>query len=245
MLVPFLFCIVNSYFIRIFYLMIYFISYLLVPATAQTRKPMEDITLAMDSAYSFLKEMNSINKKIPPVYEKQVLYALSYFPELAQTKIRLKIKKSRGGIISTRPTVGSLLRRSSKRSYIVAINDSIEGRKLPSFSNAGVNGQVGILGHEFSHIIYFQNKTGFGLMGILIGHVSRKYMDHFENKTDSVDIERGLGYQLIDWNLYLEKGFRALLPPGAPNPFEKTGTRERYMSIDHIRGVMAKSALYQ
>lgn len=82
-------------------------------------------------------------------------------------------------------------------------------------------------------------------MGILIGHVSRKYMDHFENKTDSVDIERGLGYQLIDWNLYLEKGFRALLPPGAPNPFEKTGTRERYMSVDHIRRVMAKSALYQ
>lgn len=199
----------------------------------------------MHTEYLLLKEKYSINKKIPKKYEMQVLYALSYFPELAQTKIRFKIKKSKGGIIATRPTVGSILRSSSKRSYIVIINDSTEGRRLPTFSNGGVNGQVGILGHEFCHIIYFQNKSGFGLMGIAIGHVSRKYMDHFENKTDSMDIERGLGYQLIDWNLYLEKGFRALLPPGAPNPFEITGTRERYMSVEHIRRVMVKSALYQ
>lgn len=212
---------------------------------SQTRKPEKDITQAMNNEYPLLKEKNSINKKIPGQYERQVLYALSYFPELAQTKIRFKIKKSKGGIIATRPTVGSIFRRSSKRSYIVIINDSIAGRRLPTFSNGGVNGQVGILGHEFCHILYFENKTGFGLMGIALGHVSRKYMDHFENKTDSVDIERGLGYQLIDWNLYLEKGFRALLPPGAPNPFEKTGTRERYMSVEHIRRVMAKSALYQ
>ncbi len=212
---------------------------------SQTRKPEKDITQAMNNEYPLLKEKNSINKKIPGQYEKQVLYALSYFPELAQTKIRFKIKKSKGGIIATRPTVGSIFRPSSKRSYIVIINDSIGGRRLPTFSNSGVNGQVGILGHEFCHIIYFQNKTGFGLMGIALGHVSRKYMDRFENKTDSMDIERGLGYQLIDWNLYLEKGFRALLSPGAPNPFEKTGTRERYMSVDHIRRVMAQSALYQ
>ncbi len=212
---------------------------------SQTRKPEKDISQAMNSDYLLLKEKNSINKKIPMLFEKQVLYALSYFPELAQTRIRFEIKKSKGGIISTRPTVSSILRRSSKRSYIVIINDSTEGRRLPVFSNSGVNGQVGILGHELCHIICFQNKTGLGLMGIAIGHVSRKYMDHFENLTDSMDIERGLGYQLIDWNLYLEKGFRALVPPGSPNPFEKTGARERYMSVGHIRGLMAKIALYQ
>ncbi len=212
---------------------------------SQTRKPEKDISQAMNSDYLLLKEKNSINKKIPMLFEKQVLYALSYFPELAQTRIRFEIKKSKGGIISTRPTVSSILRRSSKRSYIVIINDSTEGRRLPVFSNGGVNGQVGILGHELCHIICFQNKTGLGLMGIAIGHVSRKYMDHFENLTDSMDIERGLGYQLIDWNLYLEKGFRALVPPGSPNPFEKTGARERYMSVEHIRQLMAKIALYQ
>ena len=212
---------------------------------SQTRKPEKDITQSMNTEYTQLKEKNSINKKIPQQYEKQGLYALSYFPELSKTNIRFKIKKSKGGIIATRPTVGSIFMRSSKRTYIVVINDSTDGRRLPLFSNSGVNGQVGILGHEFCHIVYFQNKTGFGLMGIAIGHVSRKYMDRFENKTDSMNIERGLGYQLIDWNLYLEKGFRALLPPGAPNPFEKTGTRERYMSVEHIRGVMANSNLYQ
>jgi len=208
------------------------------------KKPVADITDSIAGKYAMLSKEFGENKEIPAAYEKQILYALSYFPELVHTKIKFEIKKSSGGIISTRPTIGSLLRKSSKRTYIVLIYDSTEGRKLPVFGNADVNGQVGILGHELCHIIYFNNSTGFGLLGLGVAHISSGFMDRFEYKTDSMDIERGLGYQLIAWNEYLHKGFKAMRVNEPPSP-EKSGSHKRYMSIEQIREVMAKSKLYQ
>ena len=201
--------------------------------------PFPDISDSVNVHYERLLAVYGKNKKMPPTLEKQIIYALSYFPELAGAKIHFKMKKSTGGIIATQPTIGSLLRRSSKRKYVVIINDSAAGRRLPLFANGDVNGQVGILGHELCHVLYFNRSTGLGLLGLGIAHVSKKYMDRFEHDTDSVDIERGLGYQLIAWNEYLHKGFRAM---HANDPTEdlKFVPGKRYMSIEEIRAAMAR-----
>jgi hypothetical protein len=95
------------------------------------------------------------------------------------------------------------------------------------------------------HILYFQRKTGFGLMALGIKHVSKRFMDNFENKTDSVNIERGLGYQLMDWKAYLDKAFRNMNTSGTNNKFSEPAKRERYMSVESIRRVMAKSLIYR
>lgn len=108
-----------------------------------------------------------------------------------------------------------------------------------------MNGQVGIVGHELTHISNFERKNTFGLLGLGVGHVSKKYMDNFENKTDSLSIERGFGYQLISWNIFLRKAFGMKDPENDPDPFFGNGKRERYMSPASIRRVMRKSALYQ
>lgn len=208
------------------------------------KKPVTDVTDSVIVNYEKLKKEFGENKEMPPDYEKQVLYALSYFPELARSKIKFRIIKSKSGIIDTKPTIGGLLRKGSKRKYLVTIYESTEGRTLPYFSNAGVNGQVGILGHELSHIIYFKNSTGLGLLGLGIAHISTSFMDRFENKTDSIDIERGLGYQLIAWKQYLYKGFKAMHINDS-QPLQKSAAHERYMSVEHVRQVMAKSKVYQ
>jgi hypothetical protein len=213
-------------------------------AAAQVRKPLPDIEAAMNLEYAALKEKFGINKSIPEVVEKQVLFALSYFPELQLAKIKVKIKDSPSGIISTRPTIGSIFRRGNKRSYIIVINHPVKNKTLPLFMEGRVNGQVGIVGHELCHIIYFKNKTGLGLVALGVAHLSKRYMDRFENKTDSANILRGLGYQLIDWKQYLDVKFKALRPTASP-PFEKPGERERYMSVEHIRQVMDNCAIYR
>ncbi len=214
-----------------------------VTVTAQPRQPLADIKGDMDSSYAALSQHFAVHKKIPLAYEKQIIYALSYFPELAGTKIDFRIKKSKGGIISTHPTMGAIFRRSSRRRYVVTINDSTSNRTLPVFGNGPVNGQVGILGHEFCHLLYFNNRSGAGLLALGIAHVSKDYIDRFENKTDSVDIERGLGYQLIDWKTYLDKYFRTAGRNALPS-FEKSSARERYMSVQHIRDQMSKTRIY-
>ena len=212
--------------------------------TPPSKKPLRDVRDSVTINYERLAKEFGENKEMPAGYEKQILFALSYFPELVHTKIKFQIKKSTGGIIDTRPTMSSLLRKSSKRTYLVAIYDSTDGRKLPTFSNADVNGQVGILGHEFCHIVYFNNCTGFGLMGLGIAHISTSYMDRFEHKTDSMDIERGLGYQLLAWKQYLEKGFKAM-HPNEPATSEKPAAPKRYMSVEQIQEAMAKNKIYQ
>jgi hypothetical protein len=179
-------------------------------------------------------------KKVPSDFEAQFFEAISYFPELRNARIRVKVKKGNSGIISTRPTWTGLFRRSSKRSYIVIIGDSA-GTRMPRFMyrHSPFDGQVGIMGHELVHILNFSRMNTFQLLGVGAAHVSTRYMDRFENKTDSVTIVRGLGEQLIVWNVYLRRAFG--IPDDGPDPFfSKTG-RERYMSPARIREVMNRS----
>ena len=183
---------------------------------------------------------------MPAEFEKQILTALSYFPELKETKITFSLIKGNSGVIETRPEWSSVFRNSRSRSYVVFIGDS-SSKHTPQFMfrNSPVNGQVGIIGHELTHIVYFSKRNTFGLLRLGIAHVSSKYMDNFENKTDSICIERGLGYQLVDWNIYLRKAFGMQDPENGPDPFFTDTTRERYMSPARIKQVMKKSNAYK
>jgi len=212
---------------------------------AQLRSPVIDVTERMNSEYLFNKKIFGENKTMPAEYEKQILTALSYFPELRKTKITFILQKGNSGVIETRPEWFSVFKNSKSRAYIVFIGDS-SSRYTPRFMfrNSPVNGQVGIISHELTHILYFSKKNTFGLLNTGIAHVSRSYMDNFENKTDSVCIERGLGYQLIDWNIYLRKAFGMPDPENGPDPFFTDTTKERYMSPARIRQVMKKSKVY-
>ncbi|MDX2046456.1 MAG: hypothetical protein SFU87_06700 [Chitinophagaceae bacterium] len=214
-------------------------------AAEAQRAPLTDITEAVNIEYGKLKDSFGANKKILPEFEKQILYALSYFPELRNTRIHFKLRKGNNGIISARPAFGSIFKKSSKRSYIVFIGDSSDGKFSKFlFRNSDANGQVGILGHELTHILNFSRMSSWGLLGVGVNHVSKKYMDNFENKTDSVCIERGFGYQLIAWNIFLRKAFGMADPENGPDPFFGETNRERYMSPASIRRIMGKSPMY-
>jgi len=214
--------------------------------SAQFRTPVIDITARMNNEYASLKETFGIKKRMPREFEKQILIALSYYPELKNTKINFILKKDSSGIISTRPEWISVFKNSKYRSYVVYIGDS-SATQMPIFllRKSPVNGQVGIIGHELAHILYFSRKNSLGLIGTGMAHISRGYMDDFENKTDSICIERGLGYQLLDWNIYFRKAFNVHDVESGPDPFFTDTTRERYMSPARIRQVMGRSERYK
>jgi hypothetical protein len=215
-------------------------------AISQDAVPMTDVSSVMEQQFSQLKSNYGKNKRVPVEFEKQFFMAISYFPELRDARIRVKLRKGSSGIISTRPTWSGLFRRSSKRSYVIFIGDS-SGSRIPAFMfrSSPVNGQVGIIGHELTHILNFSRMNTFQLIGIGLGHLSTRYMDRFENKTDSLCIERGLGEQLIDWNIYLRKAFGMPDPENGPDPFFSDPGRERYMSPARIRDVMRRSEKYR
>jgi len=208
------------------------------------KKPQLDITYSMNTEFDSLSKIYGHNKIIPKRLEKQIIFALSYFPELVDSKIEFRIVKSNNGIISTRPEFSGVLKSHSNRKYIVFINDTSADRKIPSFINGPVNGQVGILCHELCHVVYYSHRSGIGLVGLAAAYMNSHFVDRFENKTDSMDIERGLGYQLIYWVNYLHKSFEEMRGKNEPLPFKEKPDRERYMSVASINRVMSKSKVY-
>src|SRR5258708_40358317 len=64
--------------------------------------------------YAALKERAGKNKKIPPDFENQILVALSYFPELVNTRIEFRFKHTNTSF-STQPSITSVLQRRGRR----------------------------------------------------------------------------------------------------------------------------------
>ncbi len=160
----------------------------------------------------------------------QFLTAFSHFPELGQTAIRVRIKHSRSPL-STRPAWSTIFRRSSKRIYIITISDSTIKHLTPIlFKNLDYNAQVGVLGHELSHVSDFRRMHFFGLMRVGVGHLSGRYVDRFEFKTDSICIAHGLGTYLLAWSIFVRQALQLNNWGGADNSNIVPVKRERYMN---------------
>lgn len=186
-----------------------------------------------------LNEEYGINKKLPPGYEKVALRALSFFPELKNNRIHFKVR-DKGAPASSRPAWGSLFRSAGKRTYMVFINSGKDSSRFGSiFFNASDSAQVGVIGHELSHVVNFSKETSLGLMGMGVAHVSKPYMDRFEFYTDSLSIAHGLGYYQMEWAAIFDKMFSG---SGMSDPFKNknTPTGERYMSVATIKDYMRK-----
>ncbi|OQX79420.1 MAG: hypothetical protein B6D61_03610 [Bacteroidetes bacterium 4484_249] len=161
----------------------------------------------LDSTYNSnqtdsLEVLYAVNKIIPGEYKTPILLALSYFPELDSTTVVFKENKIRT-TLNTRPTMLSLIfRKREKRKYVIRINNSQKKEKI-LLNELPFNASVGILGHEYSHIIDYNNRGFFGVLKRAFSYLSKKSKSKFEKKIDTNTINRGLGWQLYDLSDYI------------------------------------------
>jgi hypothetical protein len=197
-----------------------------------------------ETEFRLLKEKLSVNKIIPAEYEKPILIALSYFPELLNTAITFRVKKTRTPL-SSRPAWTALLQSKRNRKYIITISDSTIAHLSPIlFKQLDFNSQVGVIGHELSHIADFASKGFWGLTRIGFGNLSQRYLDRFEYRTDSICIAHGLGYQLLSWSIFVRKALMHENWTGADN-IHSMMQRERYMNPETIRKRISANPLYK
>lgn len=149
-----------------------------------------------------LKIYFSKNKKIKTTYDLEIFTALSYYPELANTRITIKNAKIKT-TLNARPTIlSTFVRKRSKRKYVIRINN----KKLDSiiqFKDISFNAKVGVLGHEFAHIYDYNKRSFFGIIKRFFAYTTAKSKSRFEKEIDSITIERGLGYKLLEWANYV------------------------------------------
>lgn len=149
-----------------------------------------------------IRETCSYRKAILPQYETEILTVLSFYPELDSTRIIFKeatIKAS----LNARPKVGSLFfRRRKNRTYVIRIKPNTED-SVATLSQAGFNAAVGVLGHELNHVVDYSNRNIFGIIGRLFNYTNKKGKRKYEAEIDRMTIEKGLGWQLFDWEDYV------------------------------------------
>ena len=179
------------------------------------------------------------HKRLPENYELQALLALSHYPELRAVSIRF-IVDDVGIPLSSRPHWASMLRSARKRSYQVIIDTNLEGpRDVLLLKNQPFNAQIGIIGHELAHTVYYLNRSFFGILGDAVCQFSSCRIE-FERKTDRRLIAYGLGWQRYDHALFVRRRF-------APDPAAAASTEGgggAYMSPAELLRLIEDNANY-
>lgn len=199
------------------------------------------------SAISFLQDEYGKNKVVPQGYRNQILIALSFFPELKNTSIEFRVIKTCKAPLTTVPSFTSVLKSPKDRKYIITIRN-LQSKNLEPilFENLPYNAQIGVIGHELSHVVDFSRQSSLQLITDGINHISYKYVDHFEYRTDSICVAHGLGYQLLEWSKYVRLSLHRENWIGAGNvEEERKSKRERYMNPSTILRKIEEEPIYQ
>jgi hypothetical protein len=186
-----------------------------------------------------LKEFGN-KKEIPPQFEKPILIALSHFPELKNVHIVFRIKKAYSGL-TTKPNFAGVFKRKDRRTYIITIsNETIDTLKPLLLQNLTFEQQVGVIGHELSHVVDFNSKNFPQTIGVGIGHISKKYLDKMEFNTDRICIQHGLGKYLLAYSKHVRETMHVHNWRGSDyvNKGNGNGKYERYMNPETIEKTM-------
>jgi hypothetical protein len=166
------------------------------------------VLMAESEAISELDELKlrfGANKILDSAIELSFYTAISFMSDdLTLTHIKVKESKINTSL-SARPTVLSLLfRKREHRKYIIRINDHEEGR-IPLFKHASFNAQVGVLGHEISHIVDYNQRSFGGIINRMFDYSSKDRKTSYEQEIDSMTIWSGLGWQLKEWMAFVQE----------------------------------------
>ena len=194
--------------------------------------------------YEELNKEFGQNKTLLSNHRQAALIALSYYPELSDTKIKFKYR-DKGAPFAARPRAwDTIFKRRAKRTYLILVR-ARPTQHFSSFHDHQIpfNAMVGVFGHELAHISDFRERGLFGMVNVIFGNLSRKYLDRFEYDTDKRTIDHGLGFQILEWNTL---GFTELQSrEELSSSTERMVRNERYMFPSTIKKVMASMDMYQ
>lgn len=178
------------------------------------------------------------NKVIPEELEKVILTALSFYPELAETKIRFVYKEEiRKSTMQAQPKLASLFRGKLKRVYVVKISRYLKLKKdkLDIFT-LPFDVLVGWIGHELGHIMDYKDRSGFAMVGFGAKYwLSEKFLKGAERRADLYALKHGLGDKII-----LTKNF-VLNHVGISEDY-KDRIKRLYMSPEEFNEMLGEAA---
>jgi len=175
-------------------------------------------------------QIDQTHKIIPESIEKEVLAALSYYPELKDTPIEFKFKDNiRKSTMQAQPTFGSIFRAKEKRQYIILMSRKIQIED-EHFTMKDIPSEVliGWLGHELGHVMDYRDRTGVGMIIIGIKYLfSGAHIKEVERAADTYAINHGMGE-------YILKTKNFILDNASFSERYKAKLRKLYMSPEEV-----------
>ncbi|WP_121667511.1 hypothetical protein [Mesonia aquimarina] len=174
--------------------------------------------------------MTYSNKEIPKSIEKQVEKALSFYPELKETPISFKFKKSiKKSTMQAQPRYESFLRSKKNRSYIILISEKfhIEDEEF-HITDVEDDVLIGWIGHELGHVMDYRDRSTLGMLIFGIKYLfSKRHIKEVERAADTFAVKHGM-YQYI----LATKNF--ILNNTSISPTYKARIKRLYMSPEEI-----------
>ncbi|GAA0893305.1 hypothetical protein GCM10009122_29840 [Fulvivirga kasyanovii] len=147
-----------------------------------------------------LPEDTYANKGIPELLDVEIKKALSYYPELQNTRIDFVFRDNiRNAVMQAQPRVKTLFKRKYKRIYKVKIsryltlNDSTMG-----IEHVPHEILVGWIAHELGHIMDYIDRSSFQMIGFGFKYLtSRHFLMQAERQADTYAIMHGLADEIV------------------------------------------------
>lgn len=155
-----------------------------------------------------LKQAYNLVSNVPEKYELALYTALSYYPELKTTQIRIKTGNIKT-TLSVRPTIWSaLFKARNNREYILRINkDDNFGNIM--LEDVHFQATIGLFGHELAHLVDYSNVGAGGILKRAYWYLSENNRSAYEHQIDMMTIDRGLGWQLYEWSYFVQNSNKA------------------------------------
>ena len=140
------------------------------------------------------------NKQIPAVIEKNVLTALSFYPELKNASIDFIFKTNiKSSIMQAQPVFTTLLKKRKNRRYRINISDhfSLVTSRMPILEIPD-EVMIGWIGHELGHILDYEGKSNREIVSFGYHYLFHPdFVKHAELVADSLAVERGMGDYIV------------------------------------------------
>jgi hypothetical protein len=149
------------------------------------------------------KAIVSGKRNIPRKYMRDVVLALSFFPELQDSRIVFKYGKIKG-TMNARPDFLNIFRHPSNRKFLLIINSNQGEYRGVNLDSISVNARVGWFGHELSHIYTYFLMNNYQTLLFSIKYLtSQAYVRKAERYTNYLAINKGLTFAIYEGEKYL------------------------------------------
>ena len=140
------------------------------------------------------------NKKIPAEIEKNILKALSFYPELKNATIDFIFKKNiKTSVMQAQPVFLTLLRTRKNRRYRINISRHFKlvHSEMP-ITEIPELVMIGWIGHELGHILDYEGKSNLEIVSFGYRYLFHPtFVKHAEMVADSLAVERGMGNYIV------------------------------------------------